>query len=327
MASKEKRAGNVRDAKKLAAEAGKALKYRGFRLDAGARKACDQAVAALTAALSAHRRSPSPDGAQAVLDAAGALTAALKPHESVLRSAAPREYVEAIGFALVLALLVRVFVFEAFHIPTGSMIPTVNISDQMFVNKYKYGLRIPFTHYDIVNGTVPKRGDVVVFDYPVPGDNYGQAFLKRVIGLPGDRIRLVDNILQINGLPVHTKVLEGPADCTDENLAGCWCERQVEMLGSVQYTTQHILNAKPGSGQVCRNDPDWPVNNPMSFGSPVSNASFPDVVVPEGHVLCMGDNRDNSSDGRYWGFVPIENLRGNAVIFWWPPKKMFKLVR
>lgn len=327
MATKDNSRMNVRESGKLAVEAGKALKYRGHRLNAASRKTCEEGLLALVTALRTWKTHKRPEDSVAVEKAAGALMAILKPHEEVLKNAAPREYVEAIGIALVLALLVRVFVFEAFHIPTGSMIPTVAISDQMFVNKYKYGLRIPLTHYDILGGTLPKRGEVVVFDYPVPGENFGQAFLKRVIGLPGDRVRLENNTLIINGHPVHTKVQEGAADCKDQNLAGCWCERQTETLGSVQYTTQHVLRARPDSEQVCRNDPNWPVNNPMSFGSPASNNDFPEVVVPEGHVFCMGDNRDNSSDGRYWGFVPIENLRGNAVLFWWPPSKMFRMVK
>jgi len=327
MATKDTRKMGLKESRKFSDEVRKVLKYRGNRLDAASRKSCEEGLLTLLTALGAAKTDKSPENLAAVDDATTALTGLLKPHEDKLKNASGREYVEAIGIALVLALLVRIFVFEAFHIPTGSMIPTVNISDQMFVNKYKYGLRIPFTHYDILPGTTPSRGEVVVFDYPVPGKNYGQAFLKRVIGLPGDRIKLENNVLQINGRPVRTKVVTDEADCADDNLAGCLCERQVETLGRVSYTTQHISRSRPGSGQICRNDPNWPVNNPMAFGSPAENPDFPEVVVPAGHVFCMGDNRDNSSDGRYWGFVPIENLRGKAVLFWWPLTKLFRMVR
>ena len=326
MSTTDKRSVGIREARKLAAESARILKYRGNRLNPAARKACTEGQTALVAAIHIYRRDRNAASEEAVMSAAANLTGLLEKNKEPLKAAAPVEYAIAIGVAILLAVFVRFFVFEAFRIPTGSMIPTVNISDQVFVNKFKYGLRIPFTHYDIVEIGEPERGEVVVFDYPVPGDNYNKAFLKRVVGLPGDRVRLENNRLHINGRPVHTKTQEGTVDCGDDNLAGCWCERQTETLGTVRYTTQHVVGPRPGFGQICRNDPDWPVNNPMSVGSPVSNKDFPDIVVPEGHVLCMGDNRDNSSDGRYWGFVPIENLRGNAVVFWWPPSKMFRLV-
>lgn len=328
MKSDDFRPMTIRESRKLASEARKVLKYRGSRLDGREARACADDLMELQKAIGRHKSSPDESTVAGVSAAAGKLLGRLKSHEAVLKNASSREYVEAILVALVVAMLFRIFLFEAFQIPTGSMIPTVAIKNQMFVNKAIYGLRVPFTHFDLVDGAVPERGDVVVFDYPVPGRDFGKAFLKRVIGVPGDRVRLEGNRLIINGKPIPTEVVKHDGNCADDNLAGCVCERQKETLGDVTYITQHISGAGRAPSHACRNDPEWPVNNPMSFASPAAgNEAFPDVIVPEGHVLCMGDNRDNSSDGRYWGFVPIENLRGKAVIFWWPPKKMFKLVK
>lgn len=318
----------LKQARKLAKESARILKYRGSRLDPTTLAECRSALAELRAVLAETGKTQTDEAAtEKIRKSAAKLQKLLESNAKHLQTGTVREYVESIGSAVILALLVRAFLFEAFHIPTGSMIPTVSIADHMFVNKYVYGLRLPFTHIDLISGSEPKRGEVVVFDYPVPGENFGHAFLKRVVAGPGDKVRLAGNVLEINGNKIQTSVIARGVSCDDDNLSGCLCDRQKETVGDTEYITQHIAGPRPGFPDTCRNEPEWPVNNPMSFGSPVDNPDFPYVVVPEGHVLCMGDNRDNSSDGRYWGFVPIENLRGRATIFWWPLSKIFKKVR
>jgi signal peptidase I len=310
----------LKKARKYMKEAARILKYRGSRLDADARKNCENAVQELRKAIAANDKA-------AVTATTETLTATFKPYESILQKATIREYVESMGFAIFVALLVRSFAFEAFQIPTGSMIPTLRISDHLFVNKYVFGLRIPFTHIDMISGNTPKPGEIIVFDFPVEGDDYGKAFIKRVIGVPGDRVKLENNQLFINGKPVPSKTVDSDADCQDASLSACRCERQIEQLGGVEYISQHIKESPTDRQPTCRNSPNWPVNNPMAFGSPVDNADFPEIKVPAGHVFCMGDNRDNSSDGRYWGFVPIENARGKASVYWWPLGQLFKKVQ
>ena len=207
------------------------------------------------------------------------------------RKSTLREYAESIGVAVAIALLLRAFVVEAFQIPSGSMIPTLEIGDHIFVAKFSYGVGIPFTNTKILELKQPVRGDVIVFKYPVdPSVDY----IKRVVGLPGDRIELKRNELFVNGQPVpREKVGEYEySEGTSGFPEGYQCELWEETLGKARH--QKIqCPSKPTPG----------------FYGP--------TVVPPGHVFVMGDNRDNSSDSRVWGFVPHENITGRALIVWW----------
>jgi signal peptidase I len=176
-----------------------------------------------------------------------------------------REYVEAIIFALVLALIIKAFVVQAFKIPSGSMIPTLLRGDQILVNKFIYGTRIPFSDVKLFPVREPKRGDIVVFEYP---NDRRVHYIKRLIGLPGDEIEIKDKLLYVNG------------------------ER---------YEVEAAHN-------------DDPVVFPGIAG-PRDN--FDPVTVPTDSYFMMGDNRDNSRDSRYWGYVKSSELVGNAVIIYW----------
>ncbi|WP_158966176.1 signal peptidase I [Chachezhania sediminis] len=243
------------------------------------------------------------------------------------------ETVKTIVYALLIAGIFRTFLFQPFWIPSGSMKPTLLIGDFLFVNKMAYGysyascpsISIPLVGLDIdaedlcgwaqggntrLFGSEPERGDVVVFRHPVSGRD----FIKRLIGLPGDRVQVIDGVLQINGTPVEIK-----PDGTFDEVA--------EPQGP-QRLPPRCANGPVGVGGTCIKDqfletlPGGVTHKILEIGNQASD-NTPVYIVPEGHFFFMGDNRDNSSDSRFRqvaggvGFVPFENLVGRAdrVIF------------
>jgi signal peptidase I len=197
------------------------------------------------------------------------------------------EYSKSLFPVLLIVLLFRSFLFEPFKIPSGSMIPTLLIGDFILVNKFAYGLKLPVLNTRFISIGEPKRGDVVVFRYPVdPGVN----FIKRMVGLPGDTITYRSKQLYVNGEPV-SEVRQGAFTSADVKCSTPAADalRLKENLGGV---THDILFHQGTPGR----DGQW--------------------VVPEGHYFVMGDNRDRSNDSREWGFVPEENLMGQAVGIW-----------
>lgn len=197
------------------------------------------------------------------------------------------EYAHSLFPILLIVLLFRSFLFEPFKIPSGSMIPTLLVGDFIVVNKYAYGLRLPVTNQKIVPIGEPKRGEVVVFRYPVdPRVN----FIKRLVGLPGDTITYRDKQLYVNGEPVpKTPVGRFTSQDVKCYTPSADAVRYQEMLGDISHELLVHENSGGKEGQ-------W--------------------VVPEGHYFVMGDNRDRSNDSRMWGFVPEENLMGRAVGIW-----------
>jgi len=196
--------------------------------------------------------------------------------------------------------ILRSFLFEPFKIPSGSMIPTLWIGDLILVNKFHYGLRLPVLNTKITEGTAPQRGDVMVFRYPPkPSLDY----IKRVVGVPGDEVAYLNKRLSINGKPLPTNALP---EFFDED--------------TMRYFPQfeETLGAKP---HRLLNDPARPAFIPGTDEFEFKNNcrySIEGVVckVPEGHYFMMGDNRDNSLDSRYWGFVPDKNIVGKAFFVW-----------
>jgi len=176
-----------------------------------------------------------------------------------------REYTQAIIIAIIIAFFIRTFFVQAFKIPSGSMIPTLQIGDWLLVNKVMYGIKIPVLRKTLIPFTKPKRGDVVVFIYPM---DRSKDFIKRVVGIGGDIIEIKNKKIYINGSPF-------------DDTHGI-------------YTDSLIL---PRSMQ--------PRDN------------FGPVKVPNGHIFAMGDNRDNSYDSRFWGFVNLKDVVGKAFIIYW----------
>ena len=264
---------------------------------------------------------------QALDRAVAAFDEGLTVHLGQHRKSPTREFVEAIAVALLLTLAIRAFVFEAFKIPTGSMIPTLQIHDHLFVNKFLYGLKIPFTRIKFLALRDPAPGEIVVFEYPYDddADSSGKDLIKRVIAVAGQKVRLVDNVIHIDGKPVKRKILEEAGDCGASSYGGMRkCRIARECLGGKLYITQHHVSVAPGLIDA-DNSADWPPAeyNGLRYGphamrySPPENKDFPDFVVPVGHLLVMGDNRDNSKDGRFFGLVPLDTVKGKAGTRWW----------
>ena len=204
-------------------------------------------------------------------------------------------------FPVILAVFVlRSFLFEPFKIPSGSMIPTLLVGDLILVNKFTYGLRLPVVNTKLTQGTPPKRGDVMVFRYPPkPSLDY----IKRVVGVPGDEVAYLNKKLTINGQPVETNKLP---DFFDPD-AMRYFRQFEERLGEKNH---RLLNDDERPAFVAGVD-DFPFKQNCRY-------SVEGVVcrVPEGHYFMMGDNRDNSLDSRYWGFVPDKNIVGRAFLIW-----------
>ena len=202
---------------------------------------------------------------------------------------------------ILIVFLLRSFLFEPFKIPSGSMVPTLLVGDLILVNKFHYGIRLPVLNTKIIANKDPQRGDVMVFRYPVdPRVDY----IKRVVGIPGDEVAYLNQKLSINGQPVPTKAL---GEFYDEDSL-----RYVPMFSELLGSVEHRILVDP--------------KRPAFFGGDQKSFPFhencryqPDGVVckvPPGHYFMMGDNRDNSQDSRFWGFVPDENIVGRAFFVW-----------
>jgi len=216
-----------------------------------------------------------------------------------------REYAESIGLAILFALTLRAFVIQAFKIPSKSMVPTLMVGDHLFVNKFIYGLRIPFTQSYLAEFNEVERGEVVVFKFPgkearehlmkqpashrqcieMSSLDVDKDFIKRVIGVAGDTVELRDNQIIINKKPVESLGLRKVA------------------TGNFLYPHQ-IVETKRLNGHTYT----------VQYSG--ADENFGPITVKPGHIFTMGDNRDNSSDGRCWGQVPLKNIKGRAMFIW-----------
>ena len=271
-----------------------------------------------------------------------------------------RDYVESIGAAVLIALALRAFVIEAFKIPSSSMYPTLEIGDHIFVNKFIYGVRIPWTSTKLFELRGPRHGEVIVFMQPCQPD---RDYIKRVIAVGGETVEVRCNVVYVNGKAIPHQLIQGEG-CqyldrqeNDTKWQPKSCSRYREVAGDIVYDTYHD-EARPhrdaefkATGTIAHFDvaferdplkdfpfPGAPMScsnlSPTDDGQPAENQHPGTIVdapmarlkapcelkrhyvVPEGHVFVMGDNRNNSNDSRYWGSVPVENIKGKALFIW-----------
>ncbi len=230
---------------------------------------------------------------------------------------------------LAVVLIVRSFLIEPFNIPSSSMVPTLYTGDFIAVNKYAYGVRLPLTYNKVLDTGAPEHGDVMVFRYP---ENPSIYYIKRVIGLPGDTVSYSQGQLAINDVPVATKPVDfddNPELTSQLYSAGpvapgqVFTETEAAQMGQQEEAEAQYFQETQGDNEhLVRYLTDM---NSSQY-APFLQQQSPDVIssagtewritVPEGEYFVMGDNRDRSADGRFWGFVPDENLAGKAVYIW-----------
>jgi len=205
---------------------------------------------------------------------------------------------------ILVVFFLRSFLFEPFKIPSGSMKPTLLIGDLILVNKFHYGIRLPVLNKKIIQIDNPQRGDVMVFRYPMdPSTDY----IKRVVGLPGDEVAFHDQKVFINGQAAPLTPIPGPGFYDEDTRS--YQPEFTERFG----TSDHLITINPQSDQF-----HWAPES-VTFPFRENCRYSPEGVtckVPAGHYFMMGDNRDNSQDSRYWGFVPDENIVGKAFLVW-----------
>ena len=354
-----------REAKALVKEAKDGLS-RGVQVPAGAAKDLKERIEHVDGALAkgdlqeVRRRLPE-------------LDALVDEHLVQASKSVAREYVESIGIAIVIALLLRAFVVEAFKIPSSSMVHTLEIGDHIFVNKFLYGVHVPFTDTKLFAFRSPERGEVIVFVNPCDGRD----FIKRIVAVAGDTVEVRCNILYVNGKPVQEELAD--PNCTYWNqddldgTPGPWMQKTCTLYkdtldGKTFFTlhgfdeARHMRNrpaadreraARGGTYADWYDSKDFPLgegeqpdfNNPdvpsckhvirdrlpdapLDFKGKIERSSAPGTVpadacapqqhyvVPADYVFCMGDNRQNSSDSRVWGPVPVDSIKGKALFIW-----------
>jgi signal peptidase I len=220
---------------------------------------------------------------------------------SILRQPTWVEYSGSFFPVIALVFVLRSFLFEPFKIPSSSMVPTLLVGDLILVNKFDYGIRLPVINKKVIEVGNPQRGDVMVFKYP---KDPSQDYIKRVIGVPGDKITYENKRLTVNGQPIDYAPMDDYLD--DEHPI-----YRKQFLEKLPNAPHRILNNDGARTINLGAVEEFPHHENCTY----SYDGFT-CIVPEGNYFMMGDNRDNSADSRYWGFVPDKNIVGKAVFVW-----------
>ncbi len=220
--------------------------------------------------------------------------------ERAMRQPAWLEYTAGLFPVIAIVFFLRSFVVEPFKIPSGSMIPTLLVGDLILVNKYTYGVRLPLLHTKVIEVGTPARGDVMVFRFP---RDPSMDYIKRVVGLPGDKISYQNKHLQINDEPVP---LSDAGEFYDSDRLS-YSRQYSEKLGGIDHK---ILTELKKPSFISAVDA-FPFRERCEYSS-----TGVTCLVPPGHYFVMGDNRENSLDSRFWGFVPERNIVGKAFFIW-----------
>jgi signal peptidase I len=275
------------EAKQLVGEAKRILKKKRYRIP-------ESVAATMTTALGEVEAARKGKDLERLRQAITDLDGKMDEHLAFARKSATRQYAESIGLALGVALLLRAFVVEAFQIPSGSMIPTLEVGDHIFVSKFAYAIGIPFSNTKIAELGKPKRGDIIVFKYP-PDQNID--YIKRVMGLPGETLEVRHNEVFIDGRPLAREQLREPCVANDgKDFDGDDDRHPCEVWLEHLESKSHVTHQEPLRS---------------------TTSDFGPVKIPPRHYFAMGDNRDNSKDSRVWGFVPYELIKGRALVIWW----------
>ncbi|HEY1551007.1 MAG TPA: signal peptidase I [Kofleriaceae bacterium] len=246
-----------------------------------------------------------------------------------------REYIQSIGTAILIALALRAFVVEAYKIPSASMYPTLEINDHIFVNKFLYGVRIPWTLTKLFEHS-PKRGDVIVFIYPCEPEH---DFIKRVVATAGQTVETRCDVLYVDGVAVPDTFVDHETFRDYDENSEQWASTltQVDRFReSVPGHAYHVYG-NPSMSTDSSGPRNFPIDPssvpscgkvttpPQVFGHIEADPKLDDktctkpgfhYVVPPDHVFAMGDNRDDSNDSRSWGSVPLDNIKGKALFIW-----------
>ncbi|MFZ6753467.1 signal peptidase I [Undibacterium sp. Dicai25W] len=258
----------------------------------------------------AKRRRVAADAALAAYDARNAKLSAegikveeSKRHEieeNILRQPLWVEYSGSFFPVIAMVFFLRSFLYEPFKIPSSSMLPTLFVGDLILVNKFTYGIRLPILNKKVIEINNPQRGDVMVFKYP---EDPSVDYIKRVVGVPGDKVVYKNKKLLINGNEMTYQAM--PEFLDEEHLS--YFKQYSENLTGVSH---RILNDEQSPAFV-RDPHNFPKRENCTY-----NIDGFSCVVPDGEYFMMGDNRDNSLDSRYWGFVPDQNIVGKAFFIW-----------
>ncbi|HVY05106.1 MAG TPA: signal peptidase I [Burkholderiales bacterium] len=215
------------------------------------------------------------------------------------------EYPKSFFPIILIVFLLRSFLVEPFKIPSGSMIPTLLVGDFILVNKFTYGIRVPVLNKKVLDVNQPQRGEVMVFRYP---ENPTLDYIKRIVGVPGDRVEYKNKRLTVNGELIQVDQ-DQDYQYLDGGMSFVKSIRFQETLGGHRHSI--IINPEAPALQLAG------VKQFPQRENCVYNEQEFNCLVPAGSYFMMGDNRDSSSDSRYWGFVPEQNIVGKAFLVWW----------